>query len=224
MHFVSLGRHCDVAYNIKNYINQDFPTQFFDWLRTDFKCILYILKLKNIYQIFNIANFSIDYETFAPRDLSITLKNFEKENLNLIFHHDISFDNYDNIELNYKLICFIDKYKRRFNRLIEVIKSDKRICFIYRVTEEKIDFETDIDEFEKVLKTINKNINYLLVILVETEENYQFIKYSNYLKINISKFIQEGKIDYSDYTLSHIEWEKIFTIIKHLSILDLSKM
>jgi len=226
MHFISLGRKCDTKFNINKYINQDFLTLFFDWLRSDFKCVLYILNLKNIYDILNIDNFTIDKDIFAHLNhLTITFKNFEKENLTLIFHHDIELtDYYNDEELNNKLFWFIDRYKRRFDRLIELIKSDKKLCFIYKNSDNIIDFETDIDEFEKVLKTINENVNYLLVILVETEEKYQFIKYENYLKINLSKFIQEGKIDYSDYTLSHIEWEKIFTIIKHLSILDLSKM
>jgi hypothetical protein len=43
-----------------------------------------------------------------------------------------------------KLIEFFNKYKRRFNRLITLIKSNNKLCFMYRVTS-TIDYENDIN-------------------------------------------------------------------------------
>jgi hypothetical protein len=117
MQFISLGRHCDIAHNIKKYINNDTPTQFFDWVRTEFKCVLHILNLRYIDTIFNIENLNLDTSMFKiDGELTITLKNFERENLVLLFHHEIQLCDYYSSEVDNKLIEFIDKYKRRFNR------------------------------------------------------------------------------------------------------------
>jgi hypothetical protein len=82
MYFISLGRNCCVAYNIKKFINNDIPTNFFDWLRTDFKCALNILNLRNIETIFNDKNIIIDKETYKDKqDLGISFKNFLNNDL-----------------------------------------------------------------------------------------------------------------------------------------------
>jgi len=214
MKFISLGRHCDIAFNIKKYIDSDVPTHFFDWVRTDFKCVLEILNLRCIDQILNIENIRIDKESFAyNNDICLTLKNIEKKNLNLLFYRDIILENYNDEEMNDKLVQFIEKYKRRFNRLIELIESKDKICFIYRVQEIKIDFEKDIELFKKILFSINKNCIFCLVFLIEGDDDFIFVKYRSYMKINISSFIDKTNNDYS-WKSEHIDWEKIFNVIK----------
>jgi hypothetical protein len=214
MKFISLGRHCDIAFNIKKYIESDAPTHFFDWSRTDFKCVLDILNIRCIDQILNIENIRIDKESFAyNNDICLTLKNIEKKNLNLLFYRDIILENYNDEEMNDKLVQFIEKYKRRFNRLIELIESKDKICFIYRVQEIKIDFEKDIELFKKILFSINKNCIFCLVFLIEGDDDFIFVKYRSYMKINISSFIDKTNNDYS-WKSEHIDWEKIFNVIK----------
>ena len=86
-----MGRSCAISYNIKKYINNDIPTQFFDWSRSDFKCILIVLNLRMIDTLFNIENLIIDKESYKPNDISITLKNFVEDKLTLLYHHDIPY-------------------------------------------------------------------------------------------------------------------------------------
>jgi hypothetical protein len=213
MYFISLGRHCNVAYNIKKYINNNVPTQFFDWSRTDFKCVLFILIFKNIEEIFNIKNIIVDKESYKHENkCGITLKNFVKDGLCLLYRHDVEYKNECNeLEMNQKLIEFINKYKRRHNRLIELIKSDTKICFIYHIT---IGFDyNDVKYFNDILKNINKNVNYSLVLLVEEDDEYIYKKFNTYLKINLKKFI-DININ-PDWTTCQYDWKNIFKIIQN---------
>ena len=218
MEFISLGRHCDVAYNIAKYIKKQ-PTQFFDWLRTDFKCILHILNLNNIDNIFNLENIKVDKELYAhENEIAITLKNFEENNLTLLFHHEIKlkdYNNYNNTEINNKLNEFIDKYKRRFNRLNELIKSNNKLIFIYKITNH-FDYKIYISEFEKVILSINPNCIFCLVLLVDSrEEDFYYTKYKNYLKINVGKYIDKNIKP--DWYTPQIKWTEVFNIINILA-------
>ena len=244
MKYISLGRHCDVVYNIKKNIDDSVPTQFFDWVRTDFKCVLDILKLERtepeallevsetgFYSIFNIENIIIDDKTFAiDKQIGVTLKNFENKQNTLLFRHDIPLKEYNDAELNNQITEFITKYKRRFDRLIELIKLEpstnasetleqkcsplnNKLVFIYKALYNgNINFETDIDDFKNIITTINKNVDYCLVVLVKSEENYILIKSKNYLKINISTFIDKN-IPF-EWTRKQIDWKQIFNIIQ----------
>jgi hypothetical protein len=62
---------------------------------------------------------------------------------------------------------------------------DTKLCFIYNITNE---FNyNDTNFFENILKKINKNINYILVLLIEEEDKYVYLQFKNYLKIFIFK-------------------------------------
>ena len=214
MEFISLGRHCDIAFNLKKNNKTDI-THFFDWIRTDFKCVLYILNLKNIDSIFNIDNLIIDdKEHLHENEYTITLKNFVEKKEVFLFHHEIQIKTDDNIDIKEKIKLFIDKYNRRYGRLMDLIKSDKKLVFIYRITENKFDYNTDVNEFNKIIKLLNKNIVYCLVILVnDASEDYYFVRFENYIKINISKYI-DTNIN-NDWTYSHIKWLNIYDIIEN---------
>jgi hypothetical protein len=206
--FISLGRNCDVAYNIKHFTPGE--TNFFDWTRTDFKCVLYILNLKNIDTLLNAENIIIDKKL---DDISILFKNFEKDNLTLLFHHDIIVKEYSVQEMSKQISGFIDKYKRRYDRLINLIKTDNKIYFIYHITA-GFDYN-DCELFDQYIKNINTNINYMLVLLVEEPETTDYIlcKNKNCLKINITHFLNKN-IPF-DWTRSCYDWKSIFDIIKN---------
>ena len=209
--YISLGRHCFTSHQIKNCINSNIPTQFFDWSRTDFKCILFILNLRCIDTIFNLENILVDKELYKEEnDLNITLKNFVKDDLILWYHHEIKCDEYTELELNEKLKEFIDKYKRRYNRLIELIKSDKKLCFIYAITN-GIDYN-DCDYFSKILASINENSKYVLVLLIEEEDPYKIIHHNNYIKINLTHFRYYNITP--DWRRNDYDWKGIFETIK----------
>ena len=76
---ILIGTNCDIAYNIKKHFNVE--TNFFDWARTQFDSLLYILKLKNIKELFRSDNIDIDLISGeVHNELSITFKNFNEKN------------------------------------------------------------------------------------------------------------------------------------------------
>jgi len=218
--FISLGRNCSVAHNIRKYANQNGPTHFFDWVRSDFKCVLHILKLKTIDTIFNTQNMIIDKETFKhEKKLTITLKNFAKDNLCLLFHHDVEYDKNDNDEqINCKLKDFFAKYDRRHNRLIKLIETSKKLCFIYFNDVNKVNnvFDyNDCAEFNKIITAINANLDYFLVLLMKDnyeEKDYKCIKTKNLLKINLKHFFIKNVV--VDWTRNMYDWKSIFKLIQ----------
>jgi hypothetical protein len=220
MIFISLGRHCNSAYHIKKYKNQEM-TLFFDNLRTDFKCVLGILSVKNIDDILNINNLNVDKKTYDYENCtSITFKNFDEKNLLLLSHHDIRIKDCNDIELsdtemNLQLINFIEKYRRRYYRLIDNImhsNSENPIVFIYKVTDDKLDFDVDIINFIQVIKSLNKEALFCLVTLVYTNEDYIFVKYNDYLKINLTA-LTDPTIIKKDWKEPEVNWQEVFNII-----------
>jgi hypothetical protein len=214
MKYVSLGRHCDVAFNIKKY-NTNSPSFFFDWARIDFKCCLYILKLNNIETFLNKENIIVDKQMFsAEKEICFKFKNFDENNNILYFHHENDVEQYDatDVELDCMIDKFINKYTKRFIKMVNLICSEEEIIFIYRDTD-NIFKETYVNEFIDCIFKINKNVVFCLIILTEDNDDFLYIKKKNYLKINISKFINYDLVEYDDWTIQKYDWVKIFNII-----------
>ena len=73
-----------------------------------------------------------------------------------------------------------------------------------------------ITEFEKSILAINENAIFCLVILVDkSDEDFLVVKGNHFLKINISTLsnLIPQERDYP-WTCPHIDWSKIFNIIK----------
>jgi len=225
LNIISLGRNCVVAYRIKRHNNHTCQTHFFDWLRTDFKCVLHILNSRTIDMMFNYNNFILDKITWIKEgNIGIHLKNFMNNDLCLLSHHDVitkKNDNYDEIddELLTKLNLFADKYKRRFNRLINLIKTQTDICFIYHNNIDK-DFDyDDCVEFNRIIKNINNHSNYVLVLLMnDTYDNvdYKYIKNEFYIKINLKHFIKDIAMEEKEWTLPQYDWTNVFNFIQDI--------
>jgi len=156
--FISLsssypGNACAIRQSIDNYNLVKGETQFFDWLVCSMKSINEVLEGKPIlfednYIFPNIAN-----------TISINFLNFDK----LISHHDIHEYNNNNI------VEITEKYKRRYERLINTIKNKKNIFFI-RYCKDSNDIEEDqISNFYKNINNINSELNFKLIFISDCE-------------------------------------------------------
>ena len=130
--FVSLSASfashaCAVRQSIDNYYKQQTKTNFFDWLVCSMKSINDIIEGKPI--LFDEENYTYPN---SLNTVSIDFKNFDL----LISHHDIN-------EFNDNSINEItEKYTRRYKRLINTIKEQKKINFIrYCKNQENIEEE-----------------------------------------------------------------------------------
>jgi hypothetical protein len=213
MIFISLGRHCDVAYNIKKYIETDRPTHFFDWSRTDFKSVLAILNSRILDTLFYKENIAIDKESYKhDNELTMTLKSLDRDNQCLLFHHDISYNEYTEPVLNDKLTEFIDKYKRRHERLVKLIQSEEPICFLYRISGE-FDY-ADIDTFNTIIRSINSNNKHTLVLLREEDWPQTYTKYDTHITINLAQFTDENITP--TWKQHQYDWKRIFETIRSI--------
>ena len=156
MYYISLGAFCNVKYQIDKY-NGGKETLFFDYLLTSMTSVIQLLECHNINNILN-NNTIVRHPTNSVKDSKsrIIIKSLKScESI-----HDIPI-NFNNAHIN----DFIDKYKRRYTRIINFIKSSEKLCFIrYK----KVSIEEKRLFVEAVLK-INPACNFTLVNVYTTE-------------------------------------------------------
>ena len=202
--FISLGPHCCPRMRLdyiknknKNRINIT-ETNFFDYLMVNINSIKQIFNIENIETFINRENINIYGSN--DKNLYIELKNIELKSI-----HDIVKDVDENNELNINK-QFIEKYIRRYNRLIELLNNNKKICFIYQSF---ISYE-DYNELYNILKTKFINTEIIIISFQDFGEDKQIIeKYENlyYLNYN-SMYITKDYI--YEPSMSFLNWDLIF--------------
>ena len=104
---------------------------------------------------------------------------------------------------------FILKYKRRYNRLIELIKSNKKIYIIRRdnLSDDKI------TKFINIINIINPNNNITLILLrSDIADHYIFSK--RVICINFNKFKLNKN---NDWQRNNYAWNLLFDFIIEIS-------
>lgn len=196
MKFISIGDSCNIKHQIDtNHIKEE--TLFFDWLMSDMDSVNIILKNhNNIDDIININKLTIKtknrskskiYFNFLPRMISM---------------HDVKI-NYNQDDLKE----FINKYKRRFNRIIDYIKNynDKIIFLKYK----HINIQQKND-FIKNIKSINTNCNFKLIVFFKNDLQLDNDKY--FININLKNYLIKNK---KDWKTDQYNWKLIFKNIKN---------
>ena len=198
------GPACAVAKSIKKYFyNNNYQTNMFDYLEISFLSILQILYLdKDDINYLNLNN-----EIFLNKNgnNSVKFNNFDK----IISHHDLiqkySQNNYND---------FIEKYKRRYYRLINDIENEDKIFFIrYGIEDNEI-----INKFIDKILIINPLLK-VYFIIVDYNENNEKINNKNYIYIN---FYNHENIKYNNdlyYRTIEYNWKIVYDIIfKNLNV------
>ena len=197
-----MGFGCQVIHNITKYFGKT-ESNFFDWLITDFKSVLYVLK--------NINNTDL-----------ITVDKFKNDGKNRVEHTDFKMISIHDInetdEYLDKINEFILKYNRRLDRLKNFIKSDENIhlvhCIDHRYSIGYLITKEDIIYFKKYLNDINPNNKCILHIAIPPNYN----KDLNYLiQDNVYVYYlsdtKEGEIS---WTNENFNWNIIFDNIKKI--------
>ena len=199
------GPACAVATSIKNnlYENKNYPTNYFDYL---------VVSLKSINQLLNLEKNDINHldKNIKISDNITDKKTVEFLNFdNMISYHDLK-KNYNEKDL----INIIDKYKRRYYRLLNYIKNEKIIYFM-RYGDENIN---DIIEFNNNISKINPKLIFFFVNLIYQENMIRNNNdLNNYLLINFYD-INNKNIEYEEdlfYKTLQFNWIKIFEIINN---------
>ena len=201
MKYISIGHICSVKYNIDKYRGKS-ETLFFDWLITSMNSIIDILGCDNIDNILYFDNIIKDINySYTDKDTHscIIIKSLDV----CVSIHDLPINYIDN-----DILDFIYKYKRRFNRIIEYIKSNEKICFIRNSYVSNL----QIDKFIETITKINPNCDFTLVVIHNNKENNAtFLNKKNllymYLNVDIPTIF--------DWTQQFLNWEKIFLDIEN---------
>lgn len=217
MHIISLGHACQVKYNIDRLFKKQI-TNFFDWLITDWKSVLYILK--NI----NNKDFIIKSK-FSNKDINITKTQYNTRKCHKVEHKDfkmISLHDFP-LKIDYMKTMdeFIEKYNRRLDRLKDIIKSNENIHFIHILDHKFTDVyfitKEDLKEYKKYLNDINPNNNCFLHIGIPPKFKNMDFKHLKQHKIFIHYLAETHEENLEKpWTNTNFNWEIIFNKINNI--------
>jgi hypothetical protein len=144
-----------------------------------------------------------------PNPLNTTTIKF-KDFHNLVSHHDIGV--FDENSIN----DITTKYERRYNRLIETLKSDTNLVFI-RYSKNNSDKEEDqIIKFYENIKNINPNLKFKFVFMSECKDLVisKCVKdLPNFIYVNLNNFIDQEVINETNEYYKVIKmYRGIFTL------------
>ena len=199
MRCISIGSKCNVKFQINKYVKKQ-ETLFFDWLGTDMETVIKILQCKNICDILYHDNIVKDPKNpYTKSNSRIIIKSLPY----CVSIHDFT--------INFKkedIDSFINKYERRFKRLIELICSTEKLYFIRyeKITEEQKKL------FIETILNINPDCDFTLVSVIddcvnEINKGERFIEF---------KLIRKFNKYPDDWSTSYLDWNTVFKTIFHL--------
>lgn len=197
---ISLGSACCMVQNIHDNIYSNFgplfrqpdnATNFFDWLITDFKFITYLFEklMFKDNKFLCVDNFTFQDINASSQQLQGGWSNiyrkveFKYKNIgSMISLHDVK------KESNEIPNEFIEKYKRRFERLYDKIKNNDIIhimhCFDFQWLQPYFPLISEIETVFKSCKIINPLCEVKLYFFIHPNyhnnpvfENYKYIDY-----------------------------------------------
>ena len=184
--FISLsssyaGNACAVHESINNYTSTSNKTLFFDWLVTS---------MKSVNQVLENTPIIFETESIRPNTLNTTSINFKNFDL-LISHHDIHDFNDNSINE------ITNKYIRRYERLINTIKEQKKINFIRYCKNQQNLEEKEIYTFYKNIKNINPNLIFNFILI--SDDNDLVIPNNllkdNFIYINLNNYVDDDIVN-----------------------------
>jgi hypothetical protein len=199
------GPACAIACAIKQYFyNNNYQTNMFDYLEISLLAIIQVLLLNppDIEYLSDNNEISLNIDD----NNSVKFKNFDK----IISHHDLKKD-YNSIDYS----NFIEKYKRRYHRLVNDIKNQNKIFFIRYGIED----ETQLSILINTIIESNKNLELYFINIINHEYNfnYKYLKNTkNFIVINLYNNLNNDE-DLFLKTLNS-DWKPIYDfIISNLS-------
>ena len=195
------GNACAIKQSITNYYSSE-ETDFFDWL---------VCSMKSVNEVLNGKSLLLENNYIYPNPLgttSINFLGFDK----LISHHDIH-------EYNDKIREeTIEKYNRRYIRLINTIKNHQNIYFL-RYCKNLDDLEEEeIIDFYNNLYNINKKILFKFVMVSDCENlklPKSLLDKENFIYINLNNYLDDEIMNETNEYLKKIKLYKIiYKLIK----------
>lgn len=201
MEYVSLGGDCSVAYNLQTLNKRTFAYPF-DWVRINSLNIISDI-IENEFNDFISSATKIDESNKFP----LIDDNFsDNKNNTLIMENKYGVRFYHDFSANYNLNEIIEKYNRRIKRFSKLIKSNRNICFIRYEFKNNI-VESDIIRFIDIIKQINPNIQFKMILIIHNPKNN---KLCISLNENIENVIVVNDVrKFDSWKRENINWNNI---------------
>jgi len=208
--FISLsssygGNACAIKQSITSYSllnSENEKNQFFDWLVTSMKSINEVLEGKQIL-------FETNYE-YPNVQNTTTIKFFN-------FHYLISYHDIDKFNDN-SINEITEKYNKRYERLINKIKSQSKIYFIRYCKNASDIEENQINIFYNNIKNINNQLFFKFILISDFDNLIipeTLLTKENFVFINLNDYIDEDILNETNYYCKIVKQYKcIFNIIK----------
>ena len=214
----SLGPHCCPRMRldyIKNKNNKPIGhSQFFDYLMCDIEATKKIFSTENIEEYLNINNIEI----YHSNNLStgIKLKNIRLDSIHDVPGFTSTINNYTELIQNLEMQniineSFIKKYIRRHNRLIDLLKNNDNLCFIYQSNIEKKDYI----ELNNIFKKYTDKKIIIICFMNYGPDKEMIEKYENLYYLNIYNMYRTKDYIY-DSSMEFLNWELIFENINKI--------
>jgi hypothetical protein len=167
--YISLGSDCSIAFNLDKH-NLRINAYPFDWIKiNNINDLINILS--NDFKFFTdmnyieILNESDKFPYLDDKWTSVLSKNVILKNTkyNITFPHEIKIDDQTSVDI--KIKNFIDKYDRRINKFISILKNDSIKKVFIRITNKKEELENLNDILSKIC------LNYELKIIIINKKN-----------------------------------------------------
>jgi len=207
--YISIGYTCNSKYQIDKH-NGIQKVIFFDGLMISMESVMDVMACDDINSIVNVDSIvpivSLDNLEGVLKTYNVEreyIKNglyFNKLDL-CVALHDV-----DNIGTlcDEIILLIIEKYKRRYARLMEHIHGNQKIYFL-----RTFDCNDEMaDKFIQFMKNKFPLCDFTLIVVHVEQDNDDIVIKDNYIKVNF----KEKKNN--DWTTSYIEWNRVFRIVE----------
>ena len=228
---ISLGTSCCMVQNIHDnvynnlgpiFVQPENATNFFDWLITDFKFVTYLFEnlITKDDSFLCINNFTFQDITASSEQLqggwSKVYKKVEfkdKSIGSMIALHDVKKENSD-------IPCeFIEKYKRRFDRLYNKIKNNEIIhlmhCFDFQWLEPYFPLVSEIKKVFEMCNLINSDCNVKIYFFIHPKYQNNPIFEEYRIIDNLELFFLKDKGFQADWKAKNLTFDKFLQFDEH---------
>jgi hypothetical protein len=204
--YISIGSVCIVSRRLRE-IQVSQETLFFDWLITSFTSVVEILSIKTIMEIKEKLSTNITFETQLFEGHQVVSCNHFHTFKSL---HDLPDNGSEPAIFKSQ---FIDKYCRRYLRIISLISKKPDITFVHYIDHiESIERE-NIVRFFNTLRELNETNEFKLVILCKHATDECALKSIRNIPSVTCEILDDyikSQPDDTDWTLSYLNWSAIW--------------
>ena len=204
---ISIGWKCTSRWILQHvYYKQGIQTNFFDWVFSHPQAVLSTFSIDDPEKVFSVDRASVREGSLSFQDIPTFTS-----------VHDIDPEK----DLDEEKIRVVEVYKRRYKRLMDLVKADKQIFFL-RWQQDYDPWDPDLVKkfFDHLEKISPKNQHYFISVGIvgdsksqkslEDNYRYKFFNLENYPKVK-----DEPTMGWS---FDHYDWSVVFSWIHdHMS-------